>query len=103
MGTDVSALGKLLKTPVLEHDSDQTVDKPVTTEPELIEKADAQMVVTRAQSKRAQDNSSMIVSLPFTGIEDDGRIFLTPRREKKKLTMQMGKETGSKRVHYTRE
>ena len=86
LGTDVSALGKLLKTPVLEHDSENNDQTAVTTEPELVEEAEAQMVVTRSQSKKAQDVSATIVSLPFAGMEENDGVFLPPRREKKKMT-----------------
>lgn len=92
LGTDVSALGNLLQTPVLKGASEQTVAisepaRMTTTESEpIISTSTAEiLVVTRAQSKRAEDTLSSMDSLPFAGIED-ASVFPACRQEKKSLT-----------------
>ena len=95
LGTDVSALGNLLQTPVLKGASEQTVAtcisepaRTTTTESEpIIPTSTAEvLVVTRAQSKRAEDTLSFMHNLPFAGIDDDASVFPACRPEKKSLT-----------------
>ena len=93
LGTDISALGNLLQTPVLKGASEQTVaiSEPARTtttesEPIILTSTAEVLVVTRAQSKRAEDALSFMHNLPFAGIDDNASVFPACRPEKKSLT-----------------